>query len=228
MFNSLDFKLQTGLLKMLICSLMLLTLLGTGAGLDSDVYVYLSEHVERCFLEELPEGLLLVGNYKMPEAPPVGHKPALIRVLDMNGKEVLREEVAPEGRFAYRAEAPGMHQVCAGSTPGWPKGTDSSAKFHLRLELHGVEAEKEINDDAARKEHLSNLERELLELESKVEVILEDLEYSKQQEKHFRDQGERINGRIMWWSLFQTSLLLLSGIWQIVHLKNFFRAKKLV
>ena len=47
-------------------------------------------------------------------------------------------------------------------------------------------------------------------------------------EERFRQTSESTNQRVLWWSIAQTVILLITGFWQIRHLKGFFEAKKLV
>lgn len=47
-------------------------------------------------------------------------------------------------------------------------------------------------------------------------------------EERFRQTSENTNSRVLWWSIAQTIVLLLTGAWQMRHLKGFFEAKKLV
>lgn len=47
-------------------------------------------------------------------------------------------------------------------------------------------------------------------------------------EERFRMTSESTNQRVLWWSIAQTVILILTGIWQMRHLKSFFEAKKLV
>lgn len=47
-------------------------------------------------------------------------------------------------------------------------------------------------------------------------------------EERFRMTSESTNQRVLWWSIAQTIILILTGIWQMRHLKSFFEAKKLV
>jgi hypothetical protein len=36
------------------------------------------------------------------------------------------------------------------------------------------------------------------------------------------------NVRVLWWSIAQAVILVLTGYWQLRHLKSFFQAKKIV
>lgn len=47
-------------------------------------------------------------------------------------------------------------------------------------------------------------------------------------EERFRQTSESTNQRVLGWSILQTLILLAIGIWQMQHLKGFFKAKKLV
>lgn len=47
-------------------------------------------------------------------------------------------------------------------------------------------------------------------------------------EERFRMTSESTNQRVLWWSIAQTIILILTGVWQMRHLKSFFEAKKLV
>ena len=47
-------------------------------------------------------------------------------------------------------------------------------------------------------------------------------------EERFRQTSESTNQRVLWWSIAQTVILLITGFWQMRHLKSFFEAKKLV
>ncbi|GBG25802.1 Transmembrane emp24 domain-containing protein eca [Hondaea fermentalgiana] len=211
---------------LLVATVLLSWSVAPTTALDSDLYFYPARGSasRRCFIEELPEDLFVIGEYTYPSFK---DRPAVIKIFDAQGDEVYSEDADSKGRFAYPARASGEHTICVDAGPSSAKGPlTKNERFHFRLEIHGKDEVK--LDSGAKREHLSNLEREIEELDGKVNVILKDIEYSREQEKHFRDQGERINSRIMWWSLFQTLLLLLSGVWQVVHLKNFFRAKKLV
>ena len=57
---------------------------------------------------------------------------------------------------------------------------------------------------------------------------LNEMHYQRKREEEFRNTSESTNSRVMWWSIFQTSIMLFSTLWQIRHLKTFFEEKKLV
>jgi len=50
----------------------------------------------------------------------------------------------------------------------------------------------------------------------------------KYREERFRETSESTNQRVLWWAIAQTAILIITGMWQMKHLKSFFEAKKLV
>nr|KAF6320228.1 transmembrane p24 trafficking protein 4 [Myotis myotis] len=58
--------------------------------------------------------------------------------------------------------------------------------------------------------------------------IQKEQDYQRYREERFRLTSESTNQRVLWWSITQTVILILTGIWQMRHLKSFFEAKKLV
>lgn len=51
---------------------------------------------------------------------------------------------------------------------------------------------------------------------------------SQEREIAFRNTSESTNARVMWWSLVSIVLVVGSGLYQVAHLRSFFRKKKLV
>eukprot|EP00511_Aplanochytrium_stocchinoi_P013957 CAMPEP_0204887886 /NCGR_PEP_ID=MMETSP1349-20130617/19071_1 /ASSEMBLY_ACC=CAM_ASM_000710 /TAXON_ID=215587 /ORGANISM="Aplanochytrium stocchinoi, Strain GSBS06" /LENGTH=233 /DNA_ID=CAMNT_0052050979 /DNA_START=72 /DNA_END=770 /DNA_ORIENTATION=- len=182
------------------------------------LYFYVSVYNPRCFYEELPGETIVKGSYEHPHA---STKSIDIILTSPNGVILLNKKAEEKGRFAHHALEAGMHKICivpAKDSKPWPSH-DSTAKFRLVIEVQAKETQ--LSADIARKNHVTHLEEAVMEMENKIELLLKNLDYNSQQEKHFRDQSERINSRIIFWSLVQTTLLLVSGIWQIIHLKGF-------
>lgn len=50
----------------------------------------------------------------------------------------------------------------------------------------------------------------------------------QEKEETFRQMSEDANGKVLWWAVVQTIILLSVGFWQVKRLKDFFVAKKLV
>lgn len=80
----------------------------------------------------------------------------------------------------------------------------------------------------AAKDKLTLLHLRVQQLVEQVVQIQKEQEYQRWQEERFRQTSESTNQRVLWWSILQTFILVATGIWQMQHLKSFFKAKKLV
>lgn len=90
--------------------------------------------------------------------------------------------------------------------------------------------------EIAKQEHLSAIEVEVRKLNDKVRGVRNEQDYQKVRtcllplvahaqdlalrssqkcEEKFRDMSESTNSRVMWWSILQTVVLVMSGLWQI-------------
>jgi len=83
-------------------------------------------------------------------------------------------------------------------------------------------------EEIARQDHLSEIEVEVKKLIDRVRDIRSEQNYQRSREMEFRDTSESTNSRVVWWSILQTAILVATGLWQVTHLKQFFKAKKLV
>lgn len=133
-------------------------------------------------------------------------------------------ETVEEGRFAFTTLVDGEYSICLQTnTTSW-YGTVRKFRFHMDFEVG--EHAKDYNT-IAKQEHLSAIEVEIRKLNDKIRGIRAEQDYQKKREEVFRDISESTNARVMWWSLAQTAVLLISGLWQMSRLKVFFKQKKL-
>ena len=196
----------------------------SASGLDSDLFFYVVEGQPKCFIEEMPSDVTIIGSYRHDGG--VDAKPIEVKIYGPKSNNPLSTvSVKKEGRFAYHSDSAGTYRVCLESAGSWPPA-DKTAKFHLRVEVSGKDAK--LDDSVAKKEHIRDLSDEIRKLDDRLDLLVADIDYSKEQEAHFRDQSEKINSRIMWWSILQTAALLVAGAWQVINLKAFFKKKKLV
>ena len=199
----------------------------------NSLYFLVTQGVKRCFLEEVPAHTVVVGVYQNPEIDTDGTldkygKPMgiTITVLQDSSKVILQENAGVDGRFAFTSEEEGVFEICmeVNQTTGW-FGEPKKFKFHLDIQV----GESSIDYTAlAKKEHLSDVEIRVRKLSDRITAITNEMHYQRKREEEFRNTSESTNTRVMWWSIFQTSIMLLSTLWQIKHLKTFFEEKKLV
>ncbi|XP_074642366.1 transmembrane emp24 domain-containing protein 4-like isoform X1 [Tubulanus polymorphus] len=198
----------------------------------SGLYFHIGETEKKCFIEEIPEETMVVGKYKVELLDKAsntyvqtsGSFGMHVLIKDPEEKDLLSRTYAAEGRFTFTSHSSGEHQVCLHS--------NSTAWFgggQLRVHLD-VQVGEHANDyqQIAAKDKLTELQLRVRQLLDQVDQITKEQNYQRYREERFRQTSESTNQRVLWWSIAQTVILLITGLWQMRHLKGFFEAKKLV
>ncbi|MGH0162045.1 UNVERIFIED_CONTAM: hypothetical protein FKN15_070482 [Acipenser sinensis] len=139
---------------------------------------------------------------------------------------VLSRQYGAEGRFTFTSHTPGEHQICLHSNSS-KMALFTGGKLRVHLDIQVGEHTNNYPEIAA-KDKLTELQLRVRQLLDQVEQIQKEQNYQRYREEHFRMTSESTNQRVLWWSITQTVILLITGIWQMRHLKSFFEAKKLV
>ncbi|KAK5967925.1 Transmembrane emp24 domain-containing protein bai [Trichostrongylus colubriformis] len=69
---------------------------------------------------------------------------------------------------------------------------------------------------------------ELRRLEDLSDQIVKDFAFMRQREEEMRNTNESTNSRVLYLSIFSMLCLLALAIWQVMFLRNYFKAKKLI
>merc|ERR1711928_13124 len=157
----------------------------------SALYFHIGETERKCFIEEIPDETMVIGNYKvqlydprtggfMPSSPGIGMH---VEVKDPDDKIVLSRVYSSEGRFTFTSHTPGEHI----------------------MDYAGI----------AQKEKLTELQLRVRQLLAQVDQINKEQNYQRVREERFRQTSESTNQRVLWWSLAQTAILLVMGAWQM-------------
>ncbi|CAF1500010.1 unnamed protein product [Rotaria sordida] len=68
----------------------------------------------------------------------------------------------------------------------------------------------------------------LSRLEDLSAAIVSDFAYMKQREEEMRDTNESTNNKVLYFSIFSMHCLMSLAIWQVLYLRRYFKAKKLI
>ncbi|KAL1948881.1 hypothetical protein VTO73DRAFT_10687 [Trametes versicolor] len=133
-----------------------------------------------------------------------------------------------EKRFAITAHAEEDIGVCFRNY--LESGAPNDAKPKSRV----VDLDIDIGADAvdynaiANQESLSALETEMRKLEGIVKEIVDEMDYLKSREERFQQTNMSTQGRVKNFAWFTILSLIGLGVWQIFHLRAFFKRKYLI
>jgi len=80
----------------------------------------------------------------------------------------------------------------------------------------------------ATKGNVKGVERWVLSTLARAEAVSAENEYERTTEMEFRDASELVNRHVVWVALF---IMAMEGglvLWQVSHMKEFFRREKLI
>ncbi|KAK6180763.1 hypothetical protein SNE40_008757 [Patella caerulea] len=185
------------------------------------IMFHLSPNQKKCLREEIHKDVLVTGVYELSDAP--GQKTHLT-VTDSKEHILYSKEGATKGKFAFTTEEYDMFEVCFETKmPGGGQGVDREVLLNLK---HGIEAKS--YDDIAKAEKLKPLEVELRKLEDLSKSIVDDFAYMRAREEEMRDTNESTHSRVMYFSIFSMGCLFGLATWQVLYLRRYFKAKKLI
>ncbi|MEW5301731.1 MAG: hypothetical protein WDW38_008360 [Sanguina aurantia] len=145
-----------------------------------------------------------------------------VKVDDPSGAVVHETNGKAEGQFAFTAKVSGEYKACFAV-----KDLSTAYQTKLRLDWKTGVAATDWNA-IAKKEHLDALTVELRKLEDNIREVYSDMLQLQQREQAMREISEETNSRVAWYSVGSLAVCVLSGVWQVWHLRRFFQRKKLL
>jgi len=183
---------------------------------------HLSPDKKKCLKEEIHKDVLVTGEYNLSDAP--GQKTNL-QVTDSKGESFYKKDDVSKGKFAFTTHEYDMFEICFESH--LPVGGGHAGDREITLNIkRGVEAKNYA--DIAKAEKLKPMEVELKKLEDLSESIVNDFAYMRAREEEMRDTNESTHSRVLYFSVFSMCCLLGLATWQVLYLRRYFKAKKLI
>ncbi|UJR37655.1 hypothetical protein I4U23_030352 [Adineta vaga] len=183
---------------------------------------------KKCLKEEIHKDTMVTGDYDITAVPGFSTH---LDVKDTKGHTLYNKEDAIKGKFAFTTEEYDIFDICVET-----KLPHDQQKHHLSAQQtskevtikikHGVETKD--YDALAKANKLKPLEVELSRLEDLSTAIVSDFAYMKEREEEMRSTNESTNNKVLYFSIFSMGCLMSLAIWQVLYLRRYFKAKKLI
>uniref|UniRef100_A0A6M2DXE7 Putative emp24/gp25l/p24 family of membrane trafficking n=1 Tax=Xenopsylla cheopis TaxID=163159 RepID=A0A6M2DXE7_XENCH len=181
----------------------------------------LKPNTQKCLREELQSNVLVTGDYEVSEAP--GQKVDYV-VRESKGHILSQKDDITKGKFSFVTETYDMFEICFISrVPPNQRGIEQEVLLNTK---RGIEAKSYEGLGEAAK--LKPLEVELKRLEDLSDAIVQDFSLMRKREEEMRDTNESTNSRVLFFSIFSMCCLLGLATWQVLYLRRYFKAKKLI
>ncbi|KAL0576445.1 emp24p/erv25p-related protein [Marasmius crinis-equi] len=192
------------------------------------LHFYLDANEKRCFIEELPTNTVVEGHYRALEWSEAEQRyfdnanlGIHVEVEEAESAHTVVKTKGPsEGRFTFTSHEAGDHSICLSTNyTSWFSST------HIRMYLDVVVGSTKADADHDRS-HISDISSKIRDLNQKLEDIRREQQYQRERESDYRDLSEATNAKAVWYSIAQIIVLVLTCMWQLRHLKNFFEDRK--
>ncbi|CAF1260948.1 unnamed protein product [Rotaria sp. Silwood1] len=178
--------------------------------------------------QEIHKDTLVTGDYDITDRPGL---PTHLEVKDTKGHILYNKEDAIKGKFAFTTEEFDIFDVCFetkllhGQQQHHLSSQHTTKQVTIHLK-HGVETKD--YDALAKANKLKPLEIELNRLEDLSTSIVSDFAFMKEREEEMRNTNESTNTKVLYFSIFSMCCLMSLAIWQVLYLRRYFKAKKLI
>ncbi|TFK21127.1 hypothetical protein FA15DRAFT_672835 [Coprinopsis marcescibilis] len=153
-----------------------------------------------------------------------------IEIVDSSANKNVylnKKGIKAETRLAITSHADGEVGVCLKNTlEGETKDASSLARI-IDLDID-IGADAVDYNAIANQESLSGLETEVRKIEGVLKEIIEDMEYLQRREQRFTQTNLSTSARVKNFAWFTLISLTCLGVWQIFHLRAYFKRKYLI
>ncbi|XP_030037929.1 transmembrane emp24 domain-containing protein bai isoform X1 [Manduca sexta] len=184
----------------------------------------LAPNTQKCLKEELHANVLVAGDYEVTEV--AGQRIDYI-IRDSKGHILSQKDSITKGKFSFVTDTYDNFEVCFISrVPPERRGVSQDVTLDIKI---GIEAKNyEGNPWIGEAAKLKPVEMELKRLEDLSEAIVQDFTMMRKREEEMRDTNESTNNRVLFFSIFSMVCLLGLATWQVLYLRRYFKAKKLI
>eukprot|EP01064_Diplonema_japonicum_P026659 TRINITY_DN3816_c0_g7_i1.p1 TRINITY_DN3816_c0_g7~~TRINITY_DN3816_c0_g7_i1.p1 ORF type:complete len:206 (+),score=33.08 TRINITY_DN3816_c0_g7_i1:41-658(+) len=178
----------------------------------------------KCFHEELPHDYEFSGKWSATS----GYTQFIdVRITNPQGTVIHELKGKDGGDYALTTTSAGDHTICFYNR--MIQGSVYSPTLSRDITFDLFEGAKSHDyEQIAKVEHLKPIEVNLRMMEDTVRAIHAEYQYFKEREHDMRDTSESTNSRAMWITITSMTSFFLFGLWQVSHMKKYFREKKLI
>jgi len=186
------------------------------------IMFHLEANSQKCLKDEVQAHQLIVIEFVVSNAP---HHQIDYVVRDSKGGILSqKEKLETQGKCTFTSDNYDTYEVCIVSRA--PQEVRKVVQEISLVTKKGVEARSYDRIGEAGK--LKPLEVDLRRLEDLSDAIVQDFAAARKREEEMRSTNESTNSRVLFFSIFSMCCLLGLATWQVLYLRRYFKAKKLI
>ncbi|XP_041971530.1 transmembrane emp24 domain-containing protein 2 [Aricia agestis] len=197
-----------------------LTLLLAALWSSSHCYtITVDAHAEECFFENVDADTKMGLTFEIAEG---GFLDIDVKITGPDGAVIYRGERESSGMYTFSAPTAGRYTYCFSNQMSTM--TPKVVMFNLEV----GDAPHKKSDDKDEDVNHNKLEDMIKELGTTLKTVKHEQEYMQVRDRIHRSINESTNSRVVMWSIFEASVLLLMTVGQVYYLKRFFEVQRVV
>lgn len=191
----------------------------------SALHFYLPDGSDHCFLLDYPVNTVILGKYNLLDRPsdPAQQQCVQMTVTNPNNMVISQRFITVDGKFSIAIQDLGKHRLCLRPVGSWV--TSRKVRFDLSLDTGNDDID---HDHIASKGDVMHLHEIALQVIERSSEVIKQQEHNRGREEEFQSASDLVHGRVLWFTIIQTSIIVIAGVWQIVSLRSFILSRKLV
>lgn len=217
--------MKTSAVALLALALTLALLVQSSAAM---LFFYLPTNREQCFQYEavrysFEQSVRIDAHYKVRSTVTEGTQ--ITAYIKNPSRVLLSSEVLnndDRDQFHFSATMSGSYQVCL-----LLQGTTNPVSMEMNIESE--------RDPSALSTSSGKLSASMQEYNTKIGTVQNYIAAAMQEAEHLSERQDRFDGtvestysRVVWFTIINLVVMVSAGVWQVLHLKSFFKEKKIV
>jgi len=131
----------------------------------------------------------------------------------------------PSGHIDFTTDNDGFYLVCLRQVLKKEQEGGHPVRFKMSIN-YGYDAEH--YEKLAKERSFDAVNLDVRKLNDMLDMTLSEADYQKHKEVDYHEETVSINLAALWWPMLQISILMITGIFQVQHLKHFFKINKMI
>ncbi|XP_026740524.1 transmembrane emp24 domain-containing protein 2 [Trichoplusia ni] len=176
-------------------------------------------HAEECFFENVEADTKMGLTFEIAEG---GFLDIDVTITGPDGAVIYKGERESSGMYTFSAPTAGRYTYCFSNKMSTM--TPKVVMFNLEV---GAAPQAQTGNKEEEVNH-NKLEDMIKELGTTLKTVKHDQEYMQVRDRIHRAINESTNSRVVMWSIFEASVLLVMTLGQVYYLKRFFEVQRVV
>ena len=183
----------------------------------------------RCMTIDKPRDTPITFFYEILDAEEVVSFKMYYGAVADSKMSIMNEQLSnPAGSIEYVTDVDGDHLYCMSKpvNPDDPPGTQNvPVRFKILVNYGYGDAHYQ---KIAKEQEFDAVNLDIRKLNDMMDLAIMEADYQKYKEMEYHEDTEKMNAATLWWPVAQIGILVLIGVFQVRHLKSFFKTNKLI